>query len=439
MTSPTAAGRQCVKCNHVNTAGLSACRLCLAPLNDTGVVARFEGPPDLRRPLAAGALAGVAALAITVWNTPELRARLVPLHRPALSSTRAESLARPPSSGPEQAVPADAEPAADEENVRIAARKPPRPAKFEPSTGCLLGAYVIQDRNISGRFRRFEELTGKPHASYLRYVGYGQPFPLEWVAELREAGAAPNLALEPNDGLQEVRDDAYLRGFARDAANSGGPVFIRFASEMNGRWTRYHGDPGRYRAAFRLVSRVMREEAPNVAMVWTPYCTPRSNIPSYYPGDDAVDWVGVNIYSVHHHDGELHKPAHREDPLRLLAPIYRRYAHRKPIQVSEYASTHYCKACGEYTADFAMEKMIRMYRGIQQRYPRVKMIYWFSYDTVSGGAAENNYAVTDDPVIRDTYRRLIAPDYFLPRIGPPRAAPEVLEADAGRHEGRNGA
>ncbi|MGV3721949.1 MAG: hypothetical protein ACO1SX_13630, partial [Actinomycetota bacterium] len=171
-----------------------------------------------------------------------------------------------------------------------------------------------------------------------------------------------------------------------------------------------------YRDKFRLISRVMREEAPNVAMVWTPYCTPLRLIPDYYPGDDAVDWVGVNIYSVHHHDGSRHHPAHREDPAELLRPIYELYADRKPIQISEYASTHFCKACGEYTADFAMNKMIRMYRSLPREFPRVKLIYWFSWDTVSGKAAENNYAVTDDPVIRDTYRRLVQPDYFLPTM-----------------------
>jgi glycosyl hydrolase family 26 len=288
--------------------------------------------------------------------------------------------------------------------------------KFEPRTGCYVGAFVIRDINISGRMERWEELTGKGHASYLRYVGYGKPFPKEWVAEVRRLGAVPNIALEPNAGLPFVMDDAYLRQFARDAAGSGGPVFLRFASEMNGPWTMYHGDPKKYRYKFRLVSGVMREEAPNVAMVWTPYCTPLRPIPDYYPGDDVVDWVGVNVYSVHHHDGDLDHPAHREDPTELLEPIYELYADRKPIQISEYAATHFCKACGEYTADFAMDKMIHMYRSLPDRFPRVKMIYWFSWDTVSGKSAENNYAVTDDPVIRDTYRRLVAPDYFLSRM-----------------------
>jgi hypothetical protein len=378
----------CPKCRQPNPEGQSWCHACLAPLAGPGFVA----PSDALRHVRRGAILGslVASFALT------------------------GSLLAAPGSPLSALVRTEPPPAP----VAAAATSDTGLAKFEPAEGCYLGAYVLADINISGKMERWEELTGKGHASYLKYVGHGRPFPTEWAKAVKEREAAPNIAFEPNDGLAKVVDNEYLRGFARDAAALGGPVFLRFASEMNGPWTKYHGSPRAYREKFRLVSRVMREEAPNVAMVWTPYCTPLGPIPDYYPGDDAVDWVGVNVYSVHHHDGSRHHPAHREDPAELLRPIYELYADRKPIQISEYASTHFCKACGEYTADFAMDKMIRMYRSLPRDFPRVKMIYWFSWDTVSGKAAENNYAVTDDPVIRDTYRRLVAPDYFHARMAP---------------------
>lgn len=404
--------RHCVRCGHWNEAVEKACRSCLSPLNETGILQGLEAPfrptPAL---IGGGSLFACAAVVVGLWTMPA---------SPLRAAYRRWF-------GPPEPPP------------RVVAVPLPRPqglAKFEPEQGCFIGAYVLQDVNISGKMDRWEQLTGKGHASYLRYLGYGKPFPSEWVQAVRKLGAVPNIALEPNEGLYAVQDcgptcrhgqparpgqkaDPHffcLRKLAHELAESGGPVFLRFASEMNGPWTRYHGDPRKYREKFRMVARVMHELAPNVAMVWTPYCTPLKNIPDYYPGDDAVDWVGVNIYSVHHHDGSLHHPAHWEDPTKLLKPIYELYADRKPIQISEYAATHTCKACGQYTADFAMDKMIRLYRTLPEQFPRVKMIYWFSYDTLSGKAAENNYAVTDDPVMTDTYRRLVAPEYFLPRI-----------------------
>jgi hypothetical protein len=291
-----------------------------------------------------------------------------------------------------------------------------RLAKWEPATGCYLGAFEMRDENVGCSMSRWEQTVKKGHASYLRFVGYGQPFPSEWVKQVRSVGGAPNIAFEPNDGLQFVADDSYLRGWAKAAGQSGGPVFLRFGSEMNGTWTAYSGDPKLYRTKFRVVARVFRQEAPNVAMVWTPYCTPKNPIPAYYPGDDAVDWVGVNIYSVHHHNGDLAMPADKEDPLALLQPIYDRYAKRKPIQISEYAATNFCQACQESMPEFAINKMRRMYSALPTRFPRVKMIYWFSWDTISGGAAENNYAVTGNEAVLSTYRHLTQNRYFLPRI-----------------------
>lgn len=293
-----------------------------------------------------------------------------------------------------------------------------RLGKFEPVRGCYLGAFVMRDENVNGSMEAFEQRVAKGHASYLRYVGYGQPFPTEWVKQVRRLGAVPNIAFEPNDGLRVVRDDNYLRGFAKAAASSGGPVFLRWASEMNGTWTAYSGNPWLYRTKFRLVARVFRQVAPNVALVWTPYCTPRGNIPDYYPGDDAVDWVGVNVYSVHHHNGQLEYPAAHEDPTELLRPIYERYAAKKPIQISEYAATNFCKACQQSMPDFAVAKMRRLYASLPKLFPRVKMIYWFSWDTIAGGAAENNYAITGDAQVLESYRRLTASPYFLPRLDP---------------------
>ncbi len=289
-------------------------------------------------------------------------------------------------------------------------------AKFEPKEGCFLGAFVYNEHHLEGSMARWEEATGKGHASYLLYVGYGQPFPTAWVDQVRALGAVPNIAWEPNQGLDQVQEDDYLRSWAKAAAESGGPVFLRFASEMNGPWVRYHGDPEKYREKFRLVAQTMRREARNVAMVWTPYCTPAATALQYYPGHWAVDWVGVNIYSVHHHNGKRDAPAHEEDPTEFLQFFYDRFARHKPIQISEYASTHFCLACDSVTEQFAIEKMERLYTHLQQRFPRVKGIYWFSWDTIKGGAAENNYSLVENARKLDAYRRLIRPTYFLPRL-----------------------
>jgi hypothetical protein len=173
-------------------------------------------------------------------------------------------------------------------------------ARFEPPVGCYLGAFIDFDSALTPRIRDqngtphndpadFEKLVARPHAMYFFYLGYGKRLPVDWVRRLGHSGKMVHIALEPNKGLKFVRDDAYLRSLADDMARTGARIFLRFASEMNGDWTGYHGNPALYRAKYKLVHDVMHRRAHNVATVWCPYTTPDWNISAYYPGDAATD------------------------------------------------------------------------------------------------------------------------------------------------------
>ena len=291
-------------------------------------------------------------------------------------------------------------------------------AKFEPAQGCYIGAFIERDSNVYGNIAAFEDLTKKKHASYFTYVGYGRPFPADWIQKVARQGAAPHIAFEPNNGLAEVTDGPYLRAWARDAARTKKPIFLRWASEMNGAWMikRYGGTPELYKEKFALVSRIMKEEAPNVAMVWTPFAEPSRLIPVYYPGDEWVDWVGVNIYSVYVHNGDPNQPALDEDPVAFLQNIYGLYGERKPIHVSEYAATIWCKGVGSETVEWAIEKAKRFYTALRDNYPRVKSVNWFCLDAAGAGLANNNYSLLADGRMLATYRQLVADPHFLSQV-----------------------
>ncbi len=305
--------------------------------------------------------------------------------------------------------------------IMVTVTSPPAlPAAFGPLApryGCYIGAYIHQDPVVKDDIGAFENLTGKSHTSYMCYLGYGEPFPFEWVQNVLSHGALPQIAWEPNNGLDEVRDDEYLRGWAQAARRVGGPILLRYASEMNGDWMPYSGNPKLYKDKWRIVCRVMRQTAPNVVMVWCPFATPRRTIALYYPGDSYVDWVGVNIYAVVYHDGDLSRPApnNQLDDLRF---IYKLFGDRKPIAICEYAATHYCAASSQPATAFARQQMGNMYRAIQEQFPNVVLINWFSVDAASDKLADNDYAVTSDPEVLAAYRRAVGSDYFLAQLPP---------------------
>ncbi len=288
--------------------------------------------------------------------------------------------------------------------------------KMEQEDGTLLGAYVLQDDYIGQSMETFNEVTEKQHASFFKYVGYGQPFPTEWVEEVVAAGGVPHIAFEPNDGLEVVNDDEYLREWARAANASGTPIFIRWASEMNGTWTQYSGKSDLYKEKWQLVYNVFQEEAPNCSFVWTVFTFPEGTIEEFYPGDDYVDWVGVNIYSVVYHNNDINDEAFNEDPLELLDYVYNTYSYKKPIQISEFGATHYSATDEQTYSNWASEKIRRLYSNLETYYPRVKSIFYFDVNNLNTYNADrrvNDYSITDDETVLNTYKEVVSDDWFL--------------------------
>ncbi len=296
-------------------------------------------------------------------------------------------------------------------------------ARLEPQTGCYLGAFIdhddelpwhLEDGRRHGDVARFEELTGRPHASYFSYLSYGMPFPTQWVADLRAHDAVPHIAWEPDD-IRRVQDDDYLRTFAAAARDSHWPIFIRFAGEMNGDWTPYHADPAAYRRAFAIVHRAFRD-APNVAVIWCPNAIPLANLDAWYPGDENCDWVGVNFYNVLYLDDDPKNPGDRIHPTDLLDPIYQRYSSRKPIAICEYAATHQSHLDPQPRPEYAARRMQELYAALVTRYPRVKLVDWYDCNNMAHarpGRRLNNYLLTDEPQVLDAYRDATEPSWFL--------------------------
>ena len=247
------------------------------------------------------------------------------------------------------------------------------------------------------------------------YVGYGQKFPAKWIERCKASNVIPHIAWEPKD-LKAVNDDAYLRGWAQACRAADWPIFIRFAGEMNGFWTPYHNNPQLYRDKFRLVHRALKKAAPRVATIWCVNSVPSETIARYYPGDDGCDWVGINLYSVPFYDNNPQRPALLDNPTTLIEPIYKLYAKRKPIAICEYGASHMAAADRKERVSFAIDKMAQLYTALPTRFPRIKLIDWFSMNTMKHakpGRQLNNYQLSANQSIIANYRQIASSPYFL--------------------------
>jgi hypothetical protein len=335
--------------------------------------------------------------------------------------------------------------------ARAGAKTPFTGARLEPRQGCYLGAFIDRDDALTTRFAgdnwqthhlpsEFEKRVGRRHASVFTYVKWGN-FPCQWLEMCKRQGVIPHIAWEPAN-LNEVKDDAYLRSCAQFLRGLDWPVFVRFAGEMNGDWTPWHGNPKLYRQKFSLVHRVLHRYAAKVATIWCVNAIPSDNIEAYYPGDANCDWVGVNLYSTPFTDNDRTRQAFRESPLTLLNPVYRRYSARKPIAICEYGASHQSAVDGVVRTSFAVEKMSLLYGALPLLYPRVKLIDWYSSNNLihaREGRQLNNYRLTQQPLIQQTYKQLTVSPHFLTSIQgqstPLAAAPQELRGKDGVRRG----
>ncbi len=306
-------------------------------------------------------------------------------------------------------------------------------AKHEPVTGAYLGVYAERDSSVHDPSdgspfytEAFGAAVGRQHPLFLLYGEWGDHLPQSHIERIKAVDGAVQWALQPTDGLRAVTDDSYLRSIAREAKAAGIPIFLRFGGEMNGEWVTWHGDPALYKEKFRLVARVFREEAPNVAMLWAPGDFPPYTMNDYYPGDDSVDWVGLSAYAVRHAELDpVAAPGAGEDSRPLndhFAEVYRLYADRKPIMLAEGAVGYFDYSAYADRKEWALANIRRFYAAMPRLYPRVKALTWFDVDWAESqgrdeGIMRQNYRLTDDEQIKAAYKQATADPYYLSNMG----------------------
>jgi len=300
-------------------------------------------------------------------------------------------------------------------------------APLEPANGILLGAYAEQNKKVhnsaGGKFYadEYPTFTGKKHAGYLIYFTYGTSLSTiqSHINAAKRNGTAIELGVQPLRGMAEVKDDAYLRKLAKDAAASGVPIFLRFANEMNGNWTPWKSTPQAYIEKFRLVADVFHKEAPdNVAMLWAPGANPIDNIQSYYPGDKYVDWVGVSLYSIYNPTADpLKQGIDRSSHIAKLDAVYNWYADKKPIMIAEGSVSYMYPEKMRDVTEWSVYQTQQLYATLPMKYPKVKAAFWFDVDAKGTTDRVKYYGLSNNDKMLATYKKAIANPYYLSAVG----------------------
>jgi hypothetical protein len=175
------------------------------------------------------------------------------------------------------------------------------------------------------------------------------------VGRIVGAGRVPHLSFsfsigdgQPVDTVIATSDqyDAMIDEAARITAGVAGPVFVRPGFEFNGSWNAY--TPGVYPRAFRkFVERFRAAGATNAIFIWcyepdgpADFADEAGGQPLWYPGDDSVDWFGLDVFDAGHFDAGVPLQDRRGLTPRGRSEAFLAMAreHGKPVYLSEVAA-----------------------------------------------------------------------------------------------------
>lgn len=203
------------------------------------------------------------------------------------------------------------------------------------------------------------------------------------------------------------RHEEYFRLYARQLRLFGHPLLLRLNNEMNGDWCWYSAyhlskDADLYVALWHYLRRIFAEEgADNVLWVWNPHDVSRPNFSwnhayVYYPGDEAVDIVGLTGYNTGtYFPGETWRSFQE-----IYRPLYGAYSAAfpgKPFVIGEFASS----SVGGDKAAWIGEMFAHL-----GEYPNIKVaIWWSAVDYDRDGQPGRIYLLDEDEAVLQAFRR----------------------------------
>lgn len=310
-----------------------------------------------------------------------------------------------------------------------------------PEYAAIPGAYLGIYYGPSAPSVQFFERVGKGVAIRIYYPSWGDGFNAglyeanammgqvtmaTWEYNVQAMGDLAGYEGRLLEAIVDGVHDDVLYAWAEGMRDFGRPILLRWGHEMNGDWYPWGGanngggttdgfgdptvpdGPERYVAAYRHIHDIFDEVgADNVLWVWCP------NVPfeglgewnaiaNYYPGDQYVDWLGIDGYNW----GTSAFGAQFDSRWQSFDEIFAQgYAElqainaSKPIIIGEFAST-------EEGGDKAAW-ILDTYERIQYDYPQIRAVVWFHTNK------ETNWRIDSSPESMAAFQEAVAGEYWL--------------------------
>ena len=310
--------------------------------------------------------------------------------------------------------------------------------------GCMLSAYIFQEdgrhypSNALSLIDSFESLSNHEIGSVMWYPTFADNFPTKACRELINHNYIPHLTWElffpdsvayntmpiddnydlMNQILNGIHDD-YIEQFALDAKSLKSKIYIRFLHEFNGNWYLWSGNkngaenggPEKVVAVWKyIVDKFRSKGATNVKWVWNPHGPSIdinqdawNNIDKYWPGDNYVDWIGMDAYNWYPKDPWGGKRPYRDFD-NCFGELYKacQKLSEKPMMIAEFGSPEF-----EYDGTNKAAWITDAFDQIKNNYPKIKLILWFHINK------ELDWRINSSSSSLKAYQKAIDDPYFV--------------------------
>lgn len=243
----------------------------------------------------------------------------------------------------------------------------------------------------------------------------------------------PDYLLKPLQYILDGKEDDYLRTWALAARDFDKPILMRWGHEMNGDWylwcgakngggaTDGFGDPAvpdgpeRYVAAFRYIHKLFDDVgAYKVVWAWVPNVKfdrpgplgpmqihgsePWNAIVNYYPGDEYVDWIGMDGYNW----GTSQDWSRWQTFDEIFGATYaelQKISADKPMLIGEFASSENGGDKAAWIRD--------AFQRIRAQYTQIRAVVWFDINK------ETDWRTNSSPESLAALREAVSGDGWL--------------------------
>jgi hypothetical protein len=181
-----------------------------------------------------------------------------------------------------------------------------------PTNSVYLGAWVNPNQLKNGaeagsqevaQLPAFTSTIGGEHPAILHvYTPFMAPLPIATLDSIVASGATPMIdwSCANVQSIVSGAQDSVIQSYAESLKSFAKPVFLRWYWEFNQNTQSAQcgalADPAEFVAAWQHIWTIFHQVgASNVAFVWCPGLS-GGNFAAFYPGDQYVDWIGIDAY-----------------------------------------------------------------------------------------------------------------------------------------------